>query len=149
MIRKAKIYDVPELQKLINEFADKGLLLPRSLSDLYENLRDFYILDINGIIVGCCALHIIWEDLGEIRSLIVRENYRGQKWGEKLVNICLREAKFLGLKRVLSLTYIPEYFEKLGFKRIDKKSLPYKVWTDCTKCPKFPDCGEEALLFYL
>ncbi|PMQ00896.1 MAG: GNAT family N-acetyltransferase [Dictyoglomus sp. NZ13-RE01] len=149
MIRKAKIKDVPEIQKLINEFAEKGLLLPRSLSDLYENIRDFYVVDIDGIIVGCCALHVIWEDLGEVRSLIVREEFRGNRFGERLVKTCLKEAEFLGLRRVLSLTYIPEYFEKLGFERIDKKSLPYKVWTDCVKCPKFPDCGEIALLYYL
>ncbi len=149
MIRKAKIEDIPEIHKLINEFAEKGLLLPRSLSDLYENIRDFYILVIDRKVVGTSALHIIWEDLGEVRSVIVKDEYRGRGYGKKLVDTCLREAKFLGLKRVLALTYIPEYFKKLGFVEIDKRTLPFKVWSDCVKCPKFPDCGEVALLYYL
>ena len=149
MIEKAKVSDVPEIQKLINEYAERDLLLPRSLSDIYENLRDFYVLKIDGRIVGSCALHIIWEDLGEIRSLIVRKEYEKRGFGRNLVDICLREAKFLGLKRVLALTYIPGYFKKLGFVEIDKRTLPFKVWSDCIKCPKFPDCGEFALLYYL
>ena len=149
MIEKAKVSDVPEIQKLINEYAERDLLLPRSLSDIYENLRDFYVLKIDGKIVGSCALHVIWEDLGEIRSLIVRNEYEKRGFGRNLVDICLREAKFLGLKRVLALTYIPGYFKKLGFVEIDKRTLPFKVWSDCVKCPKFPDCGEFALLYYL
>lgn len=149
MIRKAKIEDIPEIHKLINEYAEKGFLLPRSLSDLYENIRDFYILFIDGKIVGTCALHIIWEDLGEVRSLIVRKEFGNRGYGKKLVESCLREAKFLGLKRVLALTYIPEYFKKLGFIEVDKRTLPFKVWSDCVRCPKFPDCGEFALIYYL
>jgi len=149
MTEKAKVSDVPEIQKLINEYAERDLLLPRSLSDIYENLRDFYVLKIDGKIVGICALHVIWEDLGEIRSLIVKREYEKRGFGRNLVDVCLREAKFLGLKRVLALTYIPEYFKKLGFVEVDKRTLPFKVWSDCIKCPKFPDCGEFALLYYL
>lgn len=149
MIRKAKIEDIPEIHKLINEYAEKGFLLPRSLSDLYENIRDFYILLIDGRIVGTCALHIIWEDLGEVRSLIVRREFENRGYGRRLVETCLREAKFLGLKRVLALTYIPDYFKKLGFVDVDKRTLPFKVWSDCVRCPKFPDCGEFALIYYL
>lgn len=149
MIRKAKIEDIPEIHKLINEYAEKGFLLPRSLSDLYENIRDFYILLIDGRIVGTCALHIIWEDLGEVRSLIVRREFENRGYGRRLVETCLREAKFLGLRRVLALTYIPDYFKKLGFVDVDKRTLPFKVWSDCVRCPKFPDCGEFALIYYL
>lgn len=149
MIRKAKIEDIPEIHKLINEYAEKGFLLPRSLSDLYENIRDFYILLIDGRIVGTCALHIIWEDLGEVRSLIVRREFENRGYGRRLVETCLREARFLGLRRVLALTYIPDYFKKLGFVDVDKRTLPFKVWSDCVRCPKFPDCGEFALIYYL
>lgn len=148
-IRKARVPDVPEIQSLINTFADKNIMLPRSLSTLYENVRDFFVLEEDGRIVGCCALHITWEDLAEIKSLAVDESLHGRGYGRALVQACVEEARTIGVPRVFALTYIPSFFEKLGFVRIDKSKLPHKVWTECINCPKFPNCGEEAVILEL
>jgi amino-acid N-acetyltransferase len=96
--------------------------------------------------VGICALHICWDDLAEIRSLAVRDEDRKKGIGAGLVRACLEEAKALGVNRVFALSYQPEFFERLGFKKVDKAVLPHKIWTDCLKCVKFPDCDEVALV---
>lgn len=147
MIGKAKISDVKEIQKLINFYAEGGGILPRSLSNLYEQIRDFFIYRDNNIIVGVCALHVTWEDLAEIRSLAVKEEYQGRGFGRQLVTRCLREAAQLGIERVFVLTKCPIFFEKLGFKLINRSELPHKIWMDCVKCVKFPDCDEVPLLY--
>ena len=100
-------------------------------------------------IVGVAALNICWEDLAEVKSLAVREDYQAKGMGRQLVEHCLSEAVVLGIYRVFTLTYQPKFFEKLGFKLVDKSSLPHKIWADCLKCPKFPDCDEIALLVEL
>ncbi len=146
MIRKARLDDIKEIQRLIKLYAPRGGILPRSLSELYEHLRDFFVLVQNHKIIGICALHICWEDMAEIRSLAVEEKDQNKGIGVKLVKACLKESKFLGAKRVFALTYRPEFFEKMGFKRVDKAVLPHKIWTDCLKCVKFPDCDEIAVL---
>lgn len=148
-IRKAKIVDMRQIHKFINEFAKKEKMLPRSLNDLYENIRDFFVYDDDGVIKGVCALHILWEDLAEIRSLAVKEESQGAGIGKSLIKKCLQEAKDLGIKRVFTLTYIPEFFKKLGFLEIDKAKLPHKIWGDCIRCPKFPECDEYALIINL
>ncbi|MEW6001844.1 MAG: N-acetyltransferase [Nitrospirota bacterium] len=148
-IRKANISDLKEVHKLINDFAKKELMIPRSLNELYENLRDFLICEDGGNICGVCALHIMWEDLGEIRSLAVNKNYQKRGIGKNLVKQCLKEAKTLGLKSVFALTYQPEFFKKIGFVHIDKASLPQKIWGDCLRCPRFPQCDEVALIINL
>ncbi len=145
-IRKAKISDIKTIHKLINEFAKKGEMLPRSLNELYENVRDFYVAEENEI-RGVCALHILWEDLAEVRSLVVKKEYQKSGIGTKLVKKCLQEAKSLELKRVFVLTYIPDFFKKIGFKEVDKSKLPQKIWGDCIRCPKFPECDETALIY--
>jgi len=145
-IRKARIGDVPALQKLINSLADRGELLHRSLNELYENIRDYYVVEMDGQVVGSCALHISWADLAEIKSLVVADHLQGKGIGRELLDTCLAEARSLGIPRVFALTYKPEFFEKLGFVRIDKAGLPHKIWSECINCPKFPDCGEEALV---
>jgi amino-acid N-acetyltransferase len=146
MIRNAKIEDVKKIHSLLNHFADKGLLLGRSYSALYDQLRDFKVyVDENDILLGVCALHITWEDLAEIRSLAVAEGMQGKKVGSKLVRACLEEADHIGLDKVFTLTYQPGFFRKQGFADIDKNKLPHKIWGDCLNCPKFPDCDEEAL----
>jgi len=145
-IRKARISDVPALQKLINGFADRGDLLHRSLNELYENIRDYYVVDEGGRIVGCCALHVSWGDLAEIKSLVVADDVQGKGLGARLLNKCIREAGELGVPRVFALTYKAGFFEKAGFIRVDKSELPHKIWSECINCPKFPDCGEEALV---
>ena len=146
MIRKAKISDIKELHKLINFYADRGVMLPRSLNELYENLRDFLVFEENGEILGCCALHVSWEDLGEVKSLAVKPGNTGRGIGRKLVEGCLKETEGLGIKRVFALTFNPEYFEKRGFRRIQKEELPHKIWSECINCPKFPNCDEIAML---
>jgi len=146
MIRKAKLKDVKEIQRLIKQYSARGDILPRSLSELYDHLRDFFVYIRNRKMVGICALHICWDDLAEIRSLAVREEDRKSGIGAKLVKACLKESKALGLKQVFALTYQPEFFEKVGFRKVDKAVLPHKIWTDCLKCVKFPDCDEVALV---
>lgn len=146
LIRKARIHDVPEMQKLINFYADRGELLPRSLSQLYEEIRDFFVIEEAGRLGATCALHINWDDLAEVKSLVVAEEFQGKGLGKQLVQACLDESRSLGVSRVFALTYKPGFFEKLGFRTIDKSELPQKVWTECINCVKFPDCGEVALI---
>lgn len=149
MLRNARMEDVKAIYKLLNHFSEKGLLLGRSLSALYDQLRDFLVFvvpaDDGERVVGVCSLHISWENLAEIRSLAVEEDFHGQGIGTKLVRACLDEAESFGISKVFTLTYQPTFFEGLGFKPIDKKDLPHKVWSDCIHCPKFPDCNEEAM----
>ena len=147
MIRKARMRDVKTIQKLVADYARKGDMLPRSLSEIYENLRDYFVFVENGDeVIGSAAIHIMWEDLAEVRSLAVREDRMGRKVGTQLVEACVSEAIVLGIGRVFALTYKPEFFEKLGFRQVDKSELPQKIWTDCLKCSKFPDCDEIALV---
>ncbi|MBW1926564.1 MAG: N-acetyltransferase [Deltaproteobacteria bacterium] len=150
MIRKAKISDARSIHVLVTHFADQGLLLPRSLSEIYDHLRDYTVMEASdNNIVGCVALNICWEDLAEVKSLAVREDYQEQGIGRRLVEHCLSEAIALGVYRVFTLTYQPKFFEKLGFILVDKSLLPHKIWADCIRCPKFPDCDEIALLVEL
>jgi amino-acid N-acetyltransferase len=146
MIRKAKLKDVNEIQRMIKFYSTRGGILPRSLSELYDHLRDFFVFVRNRKVIGICALHICWDDLAEIRSLAVQEEVRKRGIGAKLVKACLEEARLLGVKRVFALTYQPEFFAGLGFEKVDKTVLPHKIWTDCLKCVKFPDCDEVAFV---
>ena len=149
MIRKAVIRDIKPIHKLLGHYADQGLLLPRSLSELYDHLRDFFVIektDQDPSIIGVCALGICWEDLAEIRSLAVAKEHQGKGFGAQLVKACLKDAVSLELNRVFTLSYVPEFFSKLGFREVEKSRLPHKVWADCLKCPKFPDCDETAMI---
>ena len=148
-IRKATITDVKQIHKFVNEFAKKEEMLPRALNDLYEGIRDFIVYEDNSIITGVCALRILWEDLAEIRSLAVNESFQRHGIGKSLVRKCLKEARDLGIKKVFALTYQPEFFKKMGFKDIDKAKLPQKIWGDCLKCHKFPECDEHAVIIEL
>ena len=121
-------------------------MLPRALSELYENMRDYFICTDNRKIVATSALHVMWEDIAEIRSIAVSREYQGKGVGKKLVEHCLNEAKTLGIKKVFALTYSPDFLVESGFKVIDKNDLPQKVWGDCLKCHKFPDCDEVAVI---
>lgn len=149
MIRKAQIPDVKEIQRLLMTFANRGDMLSRSLSELYESLRDFYVAEEGGRLVGAAALHIVWEDLAEVRSVAVAEDAGRKGIGGQLVQACIAEACKLGLKKIFCLTYKPDFFAKQGFKLVDKSELPHKVWGDCIKCPKFPDCDENAMTMEL
>jgi amino-acid N-acetyltransferase len=146
MIRKARLKDVKEIQQLIKNYSARGEMLPRSLSELYDHLRDFFVSTQNRKIVGICALHVCWEDLAEIRSLAVEEKVRRKGIGANLVKACLKESKMLGVRQVFALTFRPDFFERLGFRKVDKSVLPHKIWTDCLKCVKFPDCDEVAVV---
>ncbi len=137
--------DVKTIHNLLQQFADKGLLLGRSISSLYDQLRDFVVYDLSGI-RGVCALHICWDNLAEIRSLAVAEEHQGQGIGRQLVQSCLDEAWSLEIGRVFTLTYQADFFRKQQFTDIEKNDLPHKIWSDCLQCPKFPDCDEEALI---
>ncbi len=145
-IRPAHMGDVKPIHGLLQQFASKGLLLGRSISSLYDQLRDFVVYDDGGV-QGVCSLHICWENLAEIRSLAVAESSHGQGIGRALVSACLKEAEGLEISRVFTLTYQGGFFRKLGFAPIEKSQLPHKIWSDCIQCPKFPDCDEEALIW--
>ena len=145
-IRPALMGDVKEIHALLKHFAGKELLLGRSISSLYDHLRDFVVYDDNGV-QGVCSLHICWDDLAEIRSLAVAEDKQGLGIGEALVKVCLEEAKHLDIGQVFTLTYQVPFFRKLHFTDIDKRDLPHKVWSDCLNCPQFPDCDEEAMIW--
>ncbi len=148
-VEKAKISDVVEMHRLINFFANRGEMLARPLSEIYENLRDFFVIREGDRIIACAALHINWSDLAEIKSVAVSEECQRGGAGSRLLSACLKEARRLGLPTVFCLTYKPAFFEKLGFSQIDKMELPQKVWTECYRCPKFPNCDEIALICHL
>ena len=151
LIRKAVSADVKSIHEILTNYAGKGLLLPRSLSELYEHLRDYFVLDggPQEPFLGVCGLGICWDNLAEIESLAIVESRQKTGFGRKLVEKCLEEARLLGLRRVFTLTYVPGFFAKLGFQEVEKSILPHKIWADCLKCPKFPDCDETALMLDL
>ncbi len=145
-VEKAKIQDVPQIHRLINYFADRDQMLARSLSEIYENIRDYFVVKQGEQIVACAALHVSWSDLAEIKSVAVAEDSQKQGSGTQLIEACLKEAKELGIATVFCLTYQPGFFEKFGFSQVDKMELPRKIWTECYRCPKFPNCDEIALI---
>ena len=146
MIRKAKLPDVKAIQAIVNQYAEGGQMLPRTLNELYEHLRDFHVYEKDGSLIGVCALHVSWDGLAEIRSLAVRPDRVKRGIGSELVRQCLTEAAALQVERVFVLTYQDGFFRKLGFTEVDKKELPHKIWTDCLNCVKFPNCDESALI---
>lgn len=147
-VEKARITDVQRIYELVNSFANKNEMLARALSEVYENLRDYFVIkDSNNQVIACVALHISWADLAEIKSLAVDEAEQDKGLGAVLVKACLDEAKELGIPTVFCLTYKPAFFEKQGFHKVDKMELPRKVWSECFRCPKFPDCDELALVY--
>jgi amino-acid N-acetyltransferase len=148
-VEKAQISDVPEIHRLINFFADRDEMLARPLSEIYENIRDYFVIRDSERVIGCAALHISWSDLAEIKSLAVAEDNQKQGIGERLVEACLKEAKTLGLSTVFCLTYKPAFFEKFSFNQVDKMKLPHKVWNECYRCSKFPNCDEIALVCHV
>ena len=148
-MEKARISDVPQMQQLINYFADKDEMLPRPLSELYENIRDYFVVRQGERVIACASLHVFWSDLAEVRSLAVAEDSQEQGIGAQLMEACLQEADRLGIATIFCLTYKPAFFEQFGFSQVDKMELPRKVWTECYRCPKFPNCDEVALVYQL
>ena len=148
-VEKARISDAPQMHKLVNYFADKGEMLARPLSEIYENIRDYFIVREGERIIACAALHINWADLAEIKSVAVAEDSQRQGIGDQLIAACLNEAEELGIPTVFCLTYKPAFFERHGFSQVEKMELPQKVWNECYRCPKFPTCDEIALIYQL
>jgi len=168
LIRRATVADVPSMHKLINDAAEYGLMLPKALAVLYENVREFVVAADEpsaepasaggrfpgpdarpqppGPILGCCGLSIIWGDLAEIVSLAVAPGSRGRGIGRRLTQACLDEARALGIARVMALTYERPFFERLGFEVVDRLKLPHKVWAECVRCPKHDACDEIAMM---
>jgi amino-acid N-acetyltransferase len=149
-VLKAEIGDAQAIHDLINLYAQRGDMLPRTMGEVYENLRDFIVVrDPEEGFLGCLALHIVWADMAEIKSLAVREDVQARGLGSLLVNASIDEARQLGLERLFALTYRPAFFERLGFVQADVMTLPRKVWNECYRCPKFPSCNEIALTYDL
>ena len=146
-IRPARVGDVPAIHDLIRAFADRKLMIRRSLGELYEAIREFFVaVDDDGQIIGCAALHVFWEDLAELKCLAVSERAQGRGVGRMLVEACWAAAYDLELKTVFTLTYVADFFEKCGYHRIEKAELPHKIWNECVRCPLFPNCTEVALI---
>ncbi len=152
MVRKATLKDAGKIQQLINYYAEKGEMLPRALSEIYENIRDFFVYETPNSklqtlkVIGVAALHIGLDGMAEIRSVAIDPKCIRRGIGSMLAKECLREAKELGVKQVFLLTYRPKFFEKIGFRVIEKEKLPQKVWGDCVRCVKFPICDEIAMI---
>jgi amino-acid N-acetyltransferase len=146
-IRKAHLKDAYNIQALLKKYSTEGELLVRPMADIFAQIRDFFILDNNGRMAGLVAMHVYWEDLGEIRSFIIDKKFRGRGYGDKLLVCAIKEAKEIGVKKVFALTKIPGFFIKKGFKKISRAKLPHKVWKDCFNCFKYPKyCDETALI---
>jgi len=148
-VRGATVSDAQAILALVNEYAEQDRMLFRPLADIYENLQTFRVAEVNGSIVGCGALEVVWSDLAEIKSLAVAELHKGMGVGRALVEASVKQAKQLGVGRVFALTLDSGFFEKLGFERVDKSSLPMKVWSDCARCPKQNHCDETAVIKHL
>jgi amino-acid N-acetyltransferase len=152
MIRKARLTDVNALFRLINHYADRQRMLPKTQLQLYENLRDYSVAmeaSTPERLLGCGALHIYWENLAEIRSLAVEPESTQQGVGSQLVELLLNEARELQIEQVFAFTYEPEFFSRLGFMRVKHHTLPLKVYNECFHCSKFNQCDELAMVLYL
>lgn len=147
MIRKARVKDAPAIKRMIGTYAEKGEMLPRAMGEIYDNLRDFFVADEEGLVVGVAALHVGWEGIAEIRSVAVARDCLGRGIGRSLVQACLDDARTLGVAEVFVLTYVDGFFEKMGFSPASRDDLPQKVWMECrNKCTKYPDeCNEAAM----
>jgi len=149
LIRAARITDVPAIHDLLETYASKGNLLPRSMNEIYRHLRDFFAIELNGKIAAIGALEIFTEDLGEVRSLVVADEYERRGLGRLMVQRIVAEARQIGLRRLMALTYVPEFFHKLGFRTVGTDTLPEKVWGVCVKCYKYNNCDETAVVLEL
>lgn len=150
-IRAAKVSDVPAMAALINDYAERGLMLHRSHAEMYESIRDFHVALTPGTpedkIAGICGLRIMWSNLAEVYALAVAPEMRGKGIGKKLVLTMVDEGEELGIRRLFALTYEQRFFEHCGFKAVDRhKALPAKVWGECIRCPKNQACDEIAVV---
>ena len=146
MLRKARVEDVPRIRQLINVYAQQQIMLPRAIGELYEHIRDFHVIEKDGMIIACGAMHVTWEDYGEVLSLAVSSDEVHKGYGSQLLEACIQEALELGLKHIVTLTYAEDFFRQHGFDVVDKAKLPHKLWSMCIKCTRFPDCDEIAMI---
>ena len=144
-IRSAGVNDAGEILRLVNELAIQQILLPRSPASVIENIRDFHVVEVDGRFAGCAALHVVWSDLGEIRSLAVDPQHQKLGLGRQLVDSVVAEANGMGIPRLFAFTYVQGFFEKMGFRVVQHGDLPHKVFNDCLHCPKFTACDEIAM----
>ena len=146
-IRPARVSDVPGIQQQIQVYADRGLMIRRSLAELYQSIREFLVaVDHENRVVGCVALHVFWDDLAEIRCLAVAEHVQGLGIGRRLVDACCNLAHELEVKSIFALTSSTGFFEHCGYQQIERTELPQAVWSECVRCPSFPNCQETALI---
>lgn len=145
-IRKSTVRDARAIQSLILDYSHEGKMMPRSLNEIYERIRSFFVVEERGRIVACCCLHVMWEDLAEIKSLAVAADCSGRGYGAAMIEQALNEARELLVGKVFVLTFIPEFFKKFGFHEIEMNELPKKIWLECVNCIHYPDCGETALI---
>jgi amino-acid N-acetyltransferase len=150
MIRKAQIQEVPEIWRMLHDFADQDVL-PRSMADLYSQVREYFVYrQDHGPLIGVAGLHIFWADLGEIRSVVVLPDFQRKGIGSRLVKKCIEEANSIGLRKVLALTTRPDFFQRLGFHTVPDDDLPAHIWSECINCLKYPDkCNEIPMLLDL
>ena len=146
VFRKARISDIEKIAALINFYAEKGVMLHRTIPSMYQRVREYTLIEVDGLIIAVGSLHILWSDLAEICSLAVHHEYKMSGLGSSLVEKLVQESRELEINNVFALTYQPAFFEKCGFVRIEKENLPQKVWTECINCTKFPNCDEIALI---
>ena len=145
--RKARFQDAETIYNLIYDYAQKGEMLARSRNTIYETMRDMVVAENeDGEVVGVGGLHITWDSLAEVRSIAVSPNYKRHGIGSGIVKELIREGKEMGVKKIFTLTYKPQFFVTLGFREVKKEDLPHKVWKECIDCPKFPDCDETAMI---
>ena len=144
--RKARFGDVEHIYDLIHRYAMRGEMLPRSRNTLYENLRDMVVAEEHEGVVGVGSLHIMWDRLAEVRMMAIASTHIRQGIGAEIVGRLLAEGESLGIEKVFTLTYKPEFFHRLGFIRISREELPQKVWKECIDCPKYPNCDEIAMI---
>jgi amino-acid N-acetyltransferase len=145
-VRKAAMHDIQPILDLINSYAAKGIMLPRTEFEMSENIRDFSVAYSGGKLVGCGALHFYSPVMAEVRSLAVEPDNRTQGIGLLLVEALVREAKDYGLDAIFAFTYVPGFFAKMGFHEVERGELPLKAWKDCLRCPKFNSCDEIAVV---
>lgn len=148
-VERATVRDAEAIHRMVNFWAARGDMLPRTMGETYENLRDFFVVREDGEAVACGALHITWADLAEVKSLAVREDRQSAGYGSMIVRACVEEGRALGLERLFALTYRPGFFERLDWQQVDVMTLPRKVWNECYRCPKFPGCNEIAMVIDL
>ncbi len=147
IIRKAKVTEAKRIKEIIDIHAQRGMMLSRSLDDIYASVRDFTVCEVDHGVVGVSALTVFTEELAEIRSLAVEDTYRHRNIGAHLLEHCVTEAIEYDISHIFTLTYIPQYFKKLHFKSIPKDQLPHKIWRDCMSCQHFYHCDEEAMIY--